>query len=132
MSNADKSSSAGVNEGSSFFDGFLDWLATPEGQLRDEARELTWQTLEAVESVDAGNHRLVMNDGVQLTIGEIANIIHTGDPEFPLQLIEEEVVGWLEVEHVPEGFSESEMERFERQIKRWIRKHQAASRRQSK
>lgn len=132
MSNADKSSSVREYEDSSFFDGFFEWLATPEGQLRDEARELTWQTLEAVECVDAVNQRLVMNDGARLTIGEIAHIVHAGDPEFPLQMIDEEVVGWLEVEHVPDGLSESEMEHFEALIEQWVRKHQAASERHSK
>lgn len=132
MGNADKSGNLGVLEDNPSVDGFLEWMVTPEVQLWDEARELTWQTLEAVEYVDAVNHRLVMNDGARLTIGEIAQIIHTGDPEFPLQLIDAEVVGWLEIEYVPESLTELQMEQFECQIEKWVRQHQAASKRHPK
>ena len=132
MSNAEKSGNLGVLEDNLSVDGFLESMVTPEAQLWDEARELTWQTLEAVEYVDAVNHRLVMNDGARLSIGEIAKIIHTGDPEFPLQLIDAEVVGWLEIEYVPENLTELQMEQFESQIEKWVRQHQAASKRHPK
>ena len=68
-----------------------------------------------------------MNDGARLTIGEIAQIIHTGDPEFPLQLIDAEVVGWLEIEYVPESLTVLQTEQFECQIEKWVRQHKAAS-----
>jgi hypothetical protein len=47
-----------VWENNPFIEGLFEYMASPEGQLTDEVREVTWQLLENV-AVDAADRKLI-------------------------------------------------------------------------
>lgn len=97
-------------------------MDSPEGQLSDEVRELVWQSLKNVD-VDASARKLIWEDGKQLSIDESVQRIHEDYPEFPLDLIEDKLIGWLEMEFAPESYSRQQLDELDRLTEEWIDDH---------
>jgi hypothetical protein len=112
------------SENESFPDDFLRWLASPKGRISEQAIFAVTDSLEGC-SVDPDERVIVWNDGKRLSIPETARRIHELS-KLPLTNIESAVVGWLEMDYVPHGFSEQQMERFESLIEDWIRDHESS------
>ena len=109
-------------DNNAFSDGFLDWMVSPEGILADQIRELTWQMLESV-TVDTNEQRLVWDDGKALSIEHSAHRINeTVEPGQGVtqELIESEILGWLEMEYVPQNYTEVQMRQFEQDVAKWV------------
>jgi hypothetical protein len=43
--------------------------------------------------------------------------------KLPLPQVESHVIGWLEMDYVPEGLNEKQMEQFESTVDEWISDH---------
>ena len=111
-----------VFEDNAFSDGFLDWMVSPEGILADQIRELTWDMLESV-TVDTNEQKIIWDDGKALSIEQSAfRINETVEPDQGVtqELIESEIVGWLEMEYVPENYSEAQMKQLEQDVTQWV------------
>jgi hypothetical protein len=106
-------------------DGFVEWMAAPEGQQSIEASDLVFAAL-AHAGVDARQRKIVWADGERLSIGQSAARIHAGHPHMPRELIETHVVGWLE-SCVPEGYSERQLEELDRLIEPWLDEYERRS-----
>ncbi len=117
-----KPSGWSVFDNNPFIEGFLEWMDSPEGQLSDEVRELAWQSLQNVD-VDASHRKLVWHDGKRLSIDESVQRIHREHPEFPLDLIEDHLIGWLEMDFAPEGYSQEQLDELDRLTEAWIDDH---------
>jgi hypothetical protein len=76
--------------------------------------------------VDARGRRIIWNDGQRLSITQSARRIHATHPDFPLQLIEDSVIGWLEMEFAPETYSEEQLDELDRLTEKWVENHRAA------
>ena len=72
-----------IFENNPFIEGFAEWMDSSDGELFDEVRELTWQSLKNVD-VDASARKLIWEDGKRLSIDESVQRIHADYPEFPL------------------------------------------------
>ena len=110
-------------EDNPFVEGLLDWMHSPEGQLSDQVRETVWPLLEKTD-VDAKQRKIVWEDGKRLSITESVQRIHAEHPHLPLELIEERLISWLEMEFAPAGYSEKQLDELDRLTEKWIEDHE--------
>jgi hypothetical protein len=117
-----KQSGWSIFENNPFIDGLFEWMDSPEGQLADDVREFTWQSLQHVD-VDARDRKLLWDDGKRLSIDESVQRIHDGYPEYPRDMIEDKVIAWLEMEFAPESYSRAQLDELDRLTEAWIDDH---------
>ena len=108
-----------IFENNPFIEGFAEWMDSSEGELFDEVRELTWQSLKNVE-VDASDRTFIWDDGKRLSIDESVQRIHADYPQLPLDLIETQLIGWLEMEFAPKSYSREQLDELDRLTEEWI------------
>jgi len=107
---------------SDFTDGFAQWMGSDEGLQSMEA--LDW-VLDAFEgaSVDASEKRIIWPDGQRLSIEQsVERIQETSGLD--KHAILSHIIGWLQMEYVPEGLDDKQMEMFESQINDWVEEYQ--------
>ena len=117
-------------EGDPFSEGLFQWMASPEGELSEEARETVWPLLDTTQ-VDATRGKLIWPDGKCLDIDQTVRRIHQKYPQLGRELIENQVISWLEMGYVPQDYSPTQLDELERLIDRWITSHYRRSRRGS-
>ena len=110
-------------EDNSFAEGFLDWMHTPEGELSGEVSDAVWALLDKTD-VDAKNRKIIWEDGKRRSITESVQRIHAGYPDYPLELIEEHLIGWIEMEFAPPTYSQKQLDELDRLIEKWIDNHE--------
>lgn len=110
-------------EDNAFLEGFLDWMDSPEGELSSEVRDTVWPLLEKAD-VDAKNRKIIWEDGEKLSITEFVQRIHAHYPDFPLELIETHVIGWLEMEFAPPTYSQKQLDELDGLTEKWIEDHE--------
>ena len=110
-------------EDNPFLEGFAGWMDSPEGELSSEVLDAVWMLLEKVD-VDAKNRKIIWEDGKRLSITESVQRIHAGCPDFPLDLIETHLIGWLEMEFAPPTSSQEQLDELDRLTENWIEDHE--------
>jgi len=108
-----------IFENNPFIEGFAEWMDSSEGELFDEVRELTWQSLKNVD-VDASARTFIWDDGKRLSIDQSVQRIHADYPQLPLDLIETQLIGWLEMEFAPKSYSREQLDELDRLTEEWI------------
>ena len=120
-------------EDNPFLDGFLGWMGSAEGELSGEVCDAVWTLLETAD-VDAKKRKIIWENGKRLSIPESVQRIHADHPDFPLDLIEEHLIGWLEMEFAPPTCSQKQLDELDPLIEKWIDNHErqaeAASKRE--
>ena len=109
-------------EDNPFTEGLFEWMDAPEIQLSDEVRELAWQSLQNVD-VDASARKLIWSDGKRLSIDESVQRIHGDYSELPRDMIEQHLIGWLEMEFAPQSYSREQLDELDRLTEEWIDDH---------
>jgi hypothetical protein len=104
-------------------EGFSGWMDSAEGELSSEVLDAVWMLLEKVD-VDAKNRKIIWEDGKRLSITESVQRIHAGCPDFPLDLIETHLIGWLEMEFAPPTSSQEQLDELDRLTENWIEDHE--------
>jgi len=110
-------------EDNPFPEGFLEWMSSPEGELSGEVSDAVWMLLEKAD-VDAKNRKIIWEDGNRLSIPESVQRIHANHPDFPIELIEEHLIGWLEMEFEPLNYSPKQLDELDRLTEKWIDDHE--------
>ena len=110
-------------EDNSFAEGFLDWMDSPEAELSGEVSDAVWAVLERAD-VDAKKRKIIWEDGARLSIAESVQRIHAGYPDYRRELIEEHLIGWLEMEFAPPTYSQKQLDELDRLIEKWIDHHE--------
>jgi hypothetical protein len=110
-------------EDNPFVEDLLEWMHSAEGQLSDQVREAVWPLLDKA-GVDAKKRKIIWQDGNGLSISEAVQRIHAEHPELPLELIEEHLISWLEMEFAPEHYSEEQLDELDRLTEKWIEDHE--------
>ena len=106
-----------------FLEGLAGWMDSAEGELSSEVLDAVWMLLEKVD-VDAKNRKIIWEDGKRLSITESVQRIHAGCPDFPLELIETHLIGWLEMEFAPPISSQEQLDELDRLTENWIEDHE--------
>ena len=116
-------SSFSVFDNNPFVDGLMDYLTSPEGILREQVRDLTWEMLSDVQ-LDAAKRLLLWgSEGEALSTEQSAQRINQSvvpGQGITTELIEEEIYGWLEMGYVPENYSEQQIEQLEQAVAAWV------------
>ena len=106
-----------------FLDGFSQWMGSAEGALSGEVLDAVWMLLETAD-VDAKKRKIIWQDGNRLSIPESVQRIHADHPDFPPELIEAHVIGWLEMEFAPPDYSAARLEELDRLTEKWVDDHE--------
>ena len=106
-----------------FLEGLAGSMDSAEGELPSEVLDAVWMLLEKVD-VDAKNRKIIWEDGKRLSITESVQRIHAGCPDFPLDLIETHLIGWLEMEFAPPASSQEQLDELDRLTENWIEDHE--------
>lgn len=107
-----------------FIEGLFESMVSAEGQLSEDVMDLIWQSLRNVD-VDATDRKLIWEDGKRLSIEASVQRIHREYAEFPLDLIEDQLFGWLEMEFAAESYCQEQLDELDRLTKAWINDHYA-------
>jgi len=115
----------GHEAGEGELDPMFEWMASPDGQAFEQARQLAEEALGEVR-VDSGARRLLWPDGASLTIEQsvrrIGRMAETGENIAP-ERIEEEVCAWLEGGYAPEDLTPEQLEELDEQVELWLEDH---------
>ncbi len=106
-----------------FLEDFFDWMGSPEGELSGVVSDAVWMLLEKAD-VDAKNRKIIWEDGKGLSITESVQHIHADRLDFPLDLIETHLIGWLEMEFAPPTYSQKQLDELDRLTDKWIKDHE--------
>lgn len=110
-------------EDNPLLDGFAEWMGSAEGELSGEVLDAVWMLLETA-NVDAKRRKIIWEDGKRLSIPESVQRIHADNPDFPPELIEEHLIGWLQMEYAPPDYSEKQLDELDRLTDKWIDDHE--------
>ena len=110
-------------EDNPFLDGLAEWMGSAEGELSGEVFDAVWMLLETA-NVDAKRRKIICEDGKRLSIPESVQRIHVDYPDFPPELIEEHLIGWLQMEYAPPDYSEKQLDELDRLTDKWIDDHE--------
>ena len=101
-----------------FMEGFAQWLESEEGLQSQEAVDRVYNALDGA-SVDISEKKIIWSDGQRLTIEQSAERIHR-ETNLCQDTIISHIIGWLQMEYVPEGLDDEQMEMFESRINAWV------------
>src|SRR5450631_971677 len=107
----------------SFIDDFLTYMNSPRGELSAEVSETVSMVLERAD-VDAKNRQIIWEDGKRLSISDSAQRIHAENPDFPMDLIEAHVIGWLEGEFTPPTYTSEQLDELDELTEAWVKDHE--------
>ena len=110
-------------EDNPFLEGFSEWMGSAEGELSGEVLDAVWRLLQTAD-VDANQRKIIWEDGKRLSIPESVQRIHADHPDFPPELIEEHLIGWLQMEYAPPDYSEKQLDKLDRLTEKWIDAHE--------
>jgi predicted heme/steroid binding protein len=102
-----------------FIEGFAQWLESEEGLQSQEAVDCVYNALDGA-SVDISEKKIIWSDGQRLTIEQSAERIHS-EMNLGKDAIINHIIGWLQMEYVPEGLDDEQMEMFESHINAWVK-----------
>jgi hypothetical protein len=71
--------------------------------------------------LDAGERQFLWPDNGRLDFDQSVRRINQQYPEFPKDKIKEFLIHWIQALYVPEGYSESQMNKLERLTERWAK-----------
>lgn len=105
-----------------FMEGFVQWMGSEEGLQSMDALDCVFDALEGA-SVDLSEKRIIWSDGQRLTIEQSAERIQERSG-LDRHAIVNHIIGWLQMEYVPEGLDDKQMEMFESHINAWVEEYE--------
>jgi hypothetical protein len=111
-----------IEEDTSFIGDVLAYMNSPEGELFLEVGEDASAMLESAD-VDAKERQIIWDDGERLSISASAQRIGVEYPEYPLDMIEKNVIIWLESEFAPASYTPEQLDELDRLTEAWIQDH---------
>lgn len=109
-------------EDNPFVEGFLEWMASPEGQLSIEVADTLWALMENVQ-LDARRRALIWPRAQRLSLDQSIERIQQHYPHFPRARIESFLISWLE-HYSPETYSQEQLEELDQLTEQWINDRQ--------
>ena len=104
-----------------FLEDFSEWMGSSQGVESMEALDCVFNALDGAR-VDSSKRRIIWPDGESMSIDQSVERI-SKDSGFDGQVILSHLIGWLQMEYVPEGLDDKQMEMFESQINDWVEEY---------
>jgi hypothetical protein len=111
-----------IEDDSSFIGDVLAYMNSPEGELFAEVGDTVSVMLERAD-VDANERQIIWENGERLSIAASVQRIAVEHPDYPLDLIEENVIDWLESGFAPPSYSREQFDELDRLTEAWVRDH---------
>jgi hypothetical protein len=111
-----------IEDDPSFIGDVLAYMNSPEGELFEEVGETVSVMLERAD-VDANERQIIWEHGERLSIAASAQRIAVEYPDYPFDIIEENVINWLESEFAPPTYSREQLDELDRLTEAWVRDH---------
>ena len=105
-----------------FLEDFLEWMGSPEGAESMDALDYVFNTLDGAR-VDPVKRKINWPDGERLSIDQSVDRM-SKDSGLDRQSILSHLIGWLQMDYIPEGLNEKQMELFENQIESWVEEYE--------
>lgn len=105
-----------------FLEDFLEWMGSPEGADSMDALDYVFNTLDGAR-VDPVKRKINWPDGERLSIDQSVDRM-SKDSGLDRQSILSHFIGWLQMDYIPEGLNEKQMELFENQIESWVEEYE--------
>jgi len=105
-----------------FLEDFLEWMGSPEGADSMDALDYVFNTLDGAR-VDPVKRKINWPDGERLSIDQSVDRM-SKDSGLDRQSILSHLIGWLQMDYIPEGLNEKQMELFENQIESWVEEYE--------
>jgi len=107
---------------SDFMEGFAQWMGSEEGLQSMNALECVSDALDGA-SVDTFEKRIIWPDKQRLSIEQSVERIQEKSG-LDKHAILSHIIGWLQMEYVPEGLDDKQMGMFESQINNWVKEYE--------
>jgi hypothetical protein len=105
-----------------FLEDFSEWMGSREGLESMDAMDAVYIALDGAR-VDPSDRKIIWPGGQGLSIEQSVERIRK-DSGLDARVILSHVIGWLQLEYVPEALDEEQMERFENQIDAWVEEYE--------
>jgi hypothetical protein len=103
-------------------DDLLEWRDSPEGQQFSELADALCDLMESVH-LDAAQRRFIWPDGTRLDLDQSVGHIQKQHPDFRRDWIEEYLIDWIDMDYVPEHYSQAQLDELDRLPAQWITDH---------
>lgn len=107
---------------SDFMEGFAQWMGSEEGLQSMKALECVSDALDGA-SVDTFEKKIIWPDRQRLSIEQSVERIQEKSG-LDKHAILSHIIGWLQMEYVPEGLDDKQMGMFELQINNWVEEYE--------
>ncbi len=111
-----------IEDDPSFIDDLGEYADSPESLLYSEVSDTVSEALERAD-VDSKERQIIWEDGRRLSIAASAQRIEAEHPGYPLDLIEEGVIEWLEGEFAPPTYTRDQLDELDRLTELWVEHH---------
>jgi hypothetical protein len=120
-----------IEEDPSVIGDVLAYMNSPQGELFIEVGEIVSVMLERAD-VDAKERQIIWDIGERLSIIASAHRIGPEHPDYPLDVIEQNVIIWLESEFAPPTYTPEQFDELDRLTEAWIQDHKRQAKRAQK
>src|ERR1035438_5725042 len=101
-----------IEEDTSLIGDVLAYMNSPEGELFLEVGEIVSVMLEQAD-VDATERQIIWDNGERLSIAASAQRIGVDHPDYSLDIIEQNVIIWLESEFAPPTYTTAQLDELD-------------------
>ena len=105
-----------------FLEGLFEHMNSAEGELYREVSDTLWPVIDELH-VDAKQRQIIWRDGKRLDLDESVQRILTDYPQFPREMIESNLISWLDSGYSPTAYSTEQFEEFDQLTEDWINDH---------
>jgi hypothetical protein len=120
-----------IEEDTSLIGDVLAYMNSPEGELFLEVGEIVSVMLEQAD-VDATERQIIWDNGERLSIAASAQRIGVDHPDYSLEIIEQNVIIWLESEFAPPTYTTAQLDELDQLTEAWIHDHKRQAKRAQK
>jgi hypothetical protein len=120
-----------IEEDPSFIGDVLAYMNSPEGELFIEVGEIVSVMLERAD-VDAKERQIIWDNGARLSIAASTQRIGVEHPDYPLDIIEQNIIIWLESEFAPPTYTPQQLDELDQLTEAWIQDHTRQAKRAQK
>jgi hypothetical protein len=105
-----------------FIEALFNYIKSPEAELQSEIDDDVWKLLIDVH-LDVKKRLFLWPDAEPLTLEQSIVHIHKQYPDYPGEMIEDSVLGWMEMGYAPDNLSVAQMKELDKLAGRWVSHH---------